>query len=715
MGAAAQLDRIDVAAGALVRPGLAAHRHDPDLVAVFLAKQRLRAHRAGVVGRHDAGFHRRVLADDPVHLGLDLREFLGRQRLAVAEIEPQPVLGIQRSLLRDMRPQRRPQRLVQKVGGRVVGLDRPAPRGIDRQDRALPASDPALRDLGHVDEEVPGLAGVGHAGRAGIGLDEAAIAHLPAAFGVERRLVHDDPDLLALGRRLDLGPVDHQRQDRALGLVGVIAQELGRAVAVGKVEPDRGVPRLARARPSGARLGLLLGHRAVEARDLDPAPLLAQRVLRQVQREAVGVVKLERRLAGQVRALGQARDLVAQKPQPAIERLAETRLLAPQRLLDHRLSAGEFGVGRAHLPDQRGHQLVHHRVLGPQHVRVAHRAAHDPAQDVAAPLVRRHHPVGDQEAGRTQVVGDHAVVDLAGAVGVAVGRMRRRLDQRAHQVGVVVVVLALQERADPFQPHAGVDRRVRQRLHRAVLELLELHEDEVPDLDEAIAVLVRAAGRAAPDAVAVVVEDFGAGAARAGRAHPPEVVVGRDADDPVVAKPCDLLPDRRRLVIGVVDGDQQLVFGDAKVLGQQLPRVGDRLFLEVVAEAEVAQHLEERVVPRRIAHVVEVVVLAARAHAFLRARRTDVVALFDPGEQVLELHHAGVREHQRGIVPRHQGRAVHPGVPVPFVEVEEGRADVVQTGHREAFRLGERQSQHISTCPAGVKAQARRGVCRVGW
>ena len=33
--------------------------------------------------------------------------------------------------------------------------------------------------------------------------------------------------------------------------------------------------------------------------------------------------------------------------------------------------------------------------------------------------------------------------------------------------------------------------------------------------------------------------------------------------------------------------------------------------LEVVAEAEVAQHLEERVVPRRVTDVLEVVVLAA--------------------------------------------------------------------------------------------------------
>jgi hypothetical protein len=52
--------------------------------------------------------------------------------------------------------------------------------------------------------------------------------------------------------------------------------------------------------------------------------------------------------------------------------------------------------------------------------------------------------------------------------------------------------------------------------------------------------------------------------------------------------------------------------------GEQLPGVGDRLALEVVAEAEVAQHLEERVVARGVADVLQVVVLAAGAHAALR-------------------------------------------------------------------------------------------------
>jgi hypothetical protein len=58
--------------------------------------------------------------------------------------------------------------------------------------------------------------------------------------------------------------------------------------------------------------------------------------------------------------------------------------------------------------------------------------------------------------------------------------------------------------------------------------------------------------------------------------------------------------------------------------------VGDRLFLEIVAEREVAQHLEERVVARGVADVVEVVVLAAGAHALLRGRGARHGARFQP-------------------------------------------------------------------------------------
>src|SRR3546814_10551217 len=71
----------------------------------------------------------------------------------------------------------------------------------------------------------------------------------------------------------------------------------------------------------------------------------------------------------------------------------------------------------------------------------------------------------------------------------------------------------------------------------------------------------------------------------------------------------------------------------------------------------------------------------ARAHAFLRRRRPAVGPLLGAGEDVLELHHAGVGEHQGRIVARHQRRGRHHGMAVPGEVVEEGAADVVDGLH----------------------------------
>jgi hypothetical protein len=57
---------------------------------------------------------------------------------------------------------------------------------------------------------------------------------------------------------------------------------------------------------------------------------------------------------------------------------------------------------------------------------------------------------------------------------------------------------------------------------------------------------------------------------------------------------------------------------DPEFLGDQVPGSSIATFLEIVAEGEIAEHLEEGVVARGVADIVEIVVLAAGAHAFLR-------------------------------------------------------------------------------------------------
>ena len=547
--------------------------------------------------------------------------------------------------------------------------------------RRLPLKNGAVNDLGHMDENAGGPLGIGDLCQTSLGADESLIADLAAAFSVEGCLVHHDLHCGAVLGHVNRSPIADQSVDLPLRRFGVITEELGDAMRLGEFVPDVGVLGIARTGPGGAGLLALLVHRGLETRHVHRATLFAQGVLGEIEGKAVGVVQLEGSRTRQGGAFRKVRQLVIQQPQPAVQSGAEARFFQPQRLLNEALRAVKLRISDAHLLHQSWHQLEHDRILRAQHMRVAHGAAHDAAQNIAAPLVRRHHPIGNQERGRAQMVGDHPVVDFARTIRIGRGGMGGSLDQRAHQVGVVVVVLALEKRTDPLQPHAGVDALHLQGDHAAVGELLVLHEDVVPDLDEPVAVLIGRAGRTTPDMVAVVIENLGAGAAGTGRTHAPEVVVAGDADDLVVGKARHLFPDRRRLVIGVVNGDAKLVLVEAEVLGQQLPGEGNRLILEIVAEREIAQHLEKRMVPRGVADIVEVVVLAAGPNTFLRAGGAFVIPRLDPGEAVLELHHAGIGEHQRGIVARHKGRTFHDFMIIARKKVEEGRADVVQRGH----------------------------------
>ncbi len=147
------------------------------------------------------------------------------------------------------------------------------------------------------------------------------------------------------------------------------------------------------------------------------------------------------------------------------------------------------------------------------------------------------------------MVRDHAVGYRALTVGVGIGVVRGSFDQRAENIDGEAVVGTLQGRCDALEPHAGVDGRPRQIDPLFRRELLVLHEDQVPDLDKPVAILVGAARRSAVDARTVIVEYLRAGTTRPGVAHRPEIVRGGYADDFAVRQAGDLLPQRVRLVV----------------------------------------------------------------------------------------------------------------------------------------------------------------------
>ena len=249
---------------------------------------------------------------------------------------------------------------------------------------------------------------------------------------------------------------------------------------------------------------------------------------------------------------------------------------------------------------------------------MAHRPAHDPAKDIAPALIGRKNAVGDQESRGSKVIGDHPMARLALAGRRGAGQLRRSGDQGGERIGIVIVVDTLEDRGNPLEAHSGVDRGTRQVADDLIVLLLILHEDEIPDLGEAVAVLIRRSRRPAWNMLAMIVENLRTGTARAIVAHRPEIVLGRDPDDPALRKTGDLPPQIERFVVGMVDGRRQPVRADTPFAGDQLPGEGDRLFLEIVAEREIAEHLEECVVAGSVADIVEIVVLAAGANALLR-------------------------------------------------------------------------------------------------
>ncbi len=375
------------------------------------------------------------------------------------EVEAQAIGRHERAALRDVVAEHLAQRLVQKMRRRVVGADGRAAFAIDFQIDCLAVLEAAALDGAEVHEQPASLLlRVGDAEQRALGaLDDALVADLAAGLAIERRLVDDDRRLIARLQRLGFLAALHQRDDLARRALRVVAEELGGAGLLLDLEPDALGRGLAGALPGFARFGLLPLHRGVEALGVDGDAARAQRVLGEVERETVGVVELERRLAGEHVALLQLAGRLAEQAEPLLQRLLEARLFQVQRLGDQRLGALQLVIGVAHLVHQRRHEAVHQRLLGAEQMRVAHGAAHDAAEHVAAPFVRRQHAVGDEEARRAQVIGDDAVRSLV----VARRRHARRLhgsgDQRLEQVDIVVVVHALQHGGDALEAHAGVD------------------------------------------------------------------------------------------------------------------------------------------------------------------------------------------------------------------------------------------------------------------
>ena len=181
---------------------------------------------------------------------------------------------------------------------------------------------------------------------------------------------------------------------------------------------------------------------------------------------------------------------------------------------------------------------------------------------------------------------------------------------------------------------------------------------------------------------------LGARTARAGIAHHPEIVLLVAVDDVDRRIEPRLLEKPRPMIVRFLVelarlARPRLVNRRVKplrrkfpALDHQLPRPLDRFLLEVIAEAPVAEHLEERVVIRVEPDIIEIVMFAAGANAFLRvgdARRIPRRLLL-PEKNRDELVHPGVREKQIRRIRQERSRR-HDRVLLLAKEIEKGLAD----------------------------------------
>ena len=159
--------------------------------------------------------------------------------------------------------------------------------------------------------------------------------------------------------------------------------------------------------------------------------------------------------------------------------------------------------------------------------------------------------------------------------------------------------------------------------------------------------------------------DFGAGAAGAGIAHFPEVVFFVAVEDVVFrqeAQPdgaCFVVGGQLVLFISFKNRGIEPVFGQAIHLRQEFPGPAQRFVLEVIADRPVAQHFEHRVVCAVVAYVFQVVVFARHAQAFLGVGDAPVIGHLVAEEEILELVHPRVGEHEGRILFVHNRRRRH--------------------------------------------------------
>ena len=650
---------------------------DTDGLAVFLAEEHHGAEGLCLFDAHDFRLDGDVLKDDLVDPGFDRFQFVGGHGRRMVEVEAADGVADQLTGLLDMAAEDFPESGLQKVGCRMVPHDGAATVGVDPDlDRFAGFGDAFLDGTAVKVDAVFGLDGVIDLKGEAAALDGTGVADLTAAAGIERSPVEDEDGVFAgLDGLCEVAVFDDCQDLRGRVEVGV-AEELGGRDVLGGVPfalPGFGDVLGGRV---GFRTGTGLGDILVELVLVDGHAALFEDLTGEFDRETEGVGEFERVFCRKFFALG-IRDHLLELFGTGVEGLVEGGLFTGDDAHDVVMLFDEVRVRGGVLVDDHLGDLGQERTVDADGAALSHGTAHQTAEDIAGTGVGGLDAVADHEGHAAGVVRDDAKGDVVLLVFVVVdtGDVGNGLHDVLDRVDLEEVVDALHDAGQTLETHAGIDVLVFERRVIVVAVVVELGEDEVPDLHVAVAVAADlAGGLAAAVLFSAVIVDLGAGAAGTG-AVLPEVVFLAETDH-VVFRDTDVLrPDVPRLIVVFVDGAVEFVRRDLEDFREEFPGPVDGVMLEVVAEGEVAQHLEVGAVTGGVADVVDV----GSTDALLTGRHTVAGRRDLSREELLHRGHTGVDEQQALVSVGHERIARQPQVLFAFKELKEAFPQFVQT------------------------------------
>ena len=384
----------------------------------------------------------------------------------------------------------------------------------------------------------------------------------------------------------------------------------------------------------------------------------------EVNRETIGIRQLKRIFAGNhVLALGfQLRQNAGQHIKALVDGLCKGLFFLFHDLADVCLFLFQFRISGGVFMNNRFHNFVQERLFDADESAVSCGTAEQTAQHVATTCVGRHNAVADHESGAADMVGDNTErnVNLFIFVVSYACDAANVLHDVLYGINLEQVVYALHHTSQTFQTHTGINVLV---FHFGVVTVavaVKLAEYQVPNLYIAVAVAANVAVRLAAALFRSTVKvDLRTRAARTGTMFP-EVILSAQANH-VIFGNADLLgPHFKCFVIVFENGNIQLICRHLQHLGEEFPCPGDRLDLEVIAEREVAQHLEISTVACGLTDTLDI----RGTDALLTGRYTGIRRNCLTQEIFFQRCHTRVDEQQTLIPLGNQRKAGETGMPL---------------------------------------------------